>query len=212
MTAASHTANGRPQRKQLSDQLDRLDGIIDCLAEALPQAVADATREGTRQALRQIFVELLSDPEILSRLRAALAPMMTDHASVTPSPSPPEIVPAGPFARLKSSLRRAVGTVGTVVTAGARSLGGTLKQATVRVREAGSRASAAVHTLRSGMPVGRFALVAVGVGVTVAAVSFAAPKTFAAAVSGLAAASTAILIQVGHWLRRSVQSLGLGAA
>jgi len=46
------TMNGRPQRKQLSDQLDRLDTMIDCLSDALPQAVADATREGTRDPER----------------------------------------------------------------------------------------------------------------------------------------------------------------
>ena len=35
------TANGRPQRKQLSDQLDRLDAILDVLAEGLPGAVGE---------------------------------------------------------------------------------------------------------------------------------------------------------------------------
>ena len=34
MTATT-TTNGKP-RKQLSQQLDRMDGIIDCLADALP--------------------------------------------------------------------------------------------------------------------------------------------------------------------------------
>jgi hypothetical protein len=43
-------ANGRP-RRQLGDQLDRLDGILDVLAEALPAAVADACKEGAREAL-----------------------------------------------------------------------------------------------------------------------------------------------------------------
>ena len=42
--------NGRPRRKQLSDQLDRFDGIIDALANGLPEAVAAATREGAKQA------------------------------------------------------------------------------------------------------------------------------------------------------------------
>ena len=36
------TTNGKPKRKQLSEQLDRLDGIIDVLAEGLNKAVADA--------------------------------------------------------------------------------------------------------------------------------------------------------------------------
>ncbi|MCE9562625.1 MAG: hypothetical protein K8U57_11300 [Planctomycetes bacterium] len=35
--AATATMNGKPQRKQLADQLDRLDSIIDALAEGLPR-------------------------------------------------------------------------------------------------------------------------------------------------------------------------------
>ena len=42
---ATVTANGKP-RKQLSEQLDRMDTIIDALADALPEAVTDAVREG----------------------------------------------------------------------------------------------------------------------------------------------------------------------
>ena len=41
MTTA--TKNGAP-RKQLSDQIDRLDGVIDALDEGLKGAVADAVR------------------------------------------------------------------------------------------------------------------------------------------------------------------------
>ena len=57
------TANGKPQRKQLSHQLDRLDRIIDAMVEGLPEAVADATRDGTRQAIRDVLTEVLTDPD-----------------------------------------------------------------------------------------------------------------------------------------------------
>ncbi|WP_161967500.1 hypothetical protein [Fimbriiglobus ruber] len=40
MSVTAPSTNGRPQRKQLADQFDRLDTIID----ALPQAVAGACR------------------------------------------------------------------------------------------------------------------------------------------------------------------------
>ena len=69
MTATA-TMNGKPQRKQLADQLDRLDSIIDALAEGLPGAVADACREGARAAVKDAIIEILSNPE----LRAMLAP------------------------------------------------------------------------------------------------------------------------------------------
>ena len=62
MSTATAT-NGKPQRKQLSDQLDRLDGIIDALAEGLNGAVADAAREGTRLAVKDAIVEIMTNPE-----------------------------------------------------------------------------------------------------------------------------------------------------
>jgi hypothetical protein len=46
------TDNDKPRRKQLSDQLDRLDGILDALGEGLNEAVTDAAREGTRLAVK----------------------------------------------------------------------------------------------------------------------------------------------------------------
>ena len=46
MTASTSVINGRPQRKLLSEELDRLDSIVDAIAEGLPAAVAAAAREG----------------------------------------------------------------------------------------------------------------------------------------------------------------------
>jgi hypothetical protein len=59
------TTNGKP-RKQLSDQLDRLDGIIDALADGLNQAVIDAAREGTRLAVKDAIVEIMTTCTIFS--------------------------------------------------------------------------------------------------------------------------------------------------
>jgi hypothetical protein len=66
------TLNGKPQRKQLSDQLDRLDGIIDALADALPEAVRDAVHDGTKTALHQLIVETLTNPSTLAMIRQAV--------------------------------------------------------------------------------------------------------------------------------------------
>ncbi|MCE9561844.1 MAG: hypothetical protein K8U57_07300 [Planctomycetes bacterium] len=57
--SATSTLNGKPQRKQLGDQLDRLDSIIDALAEGLPGAVADACRDGARLAVKDAIIEIL---------------------------------------------------------------------------------------------------------------------------------------------------------
>ena len=37
-------SNGKPQRKQLSEQLDRFDTMLDGLSEGLSAAIADAAR------------------------------------------------------------------------------------------------------------------------------------------------------------------------
>jgi hypothetical protein len=66
--SATATMNGRPQRKQLSDQLDRLDTINDALAEALPGAVADACKEGARAAVKDAIVEIMTNAEFHSLL------------------------------------------------------------------------------------------------------------------------------------------------
>lgn len=52
--------NDRQDRKPLSDQLDRLDRILDGLSDALNEGVADASREGVCQAVKKAVVELLT--------------------------------------------------------------------------------------------------------------------------------------------------------
>src|SRR5262245_43965339 len=98
--------NGKP-RKQLSDQLDRLDGVIDLLADNLNQAVAEAVREGSRQAVKEAVLEILTNPE-LRGLIARPAPV------VTPGQNPS--APSGPSAwsRLKA---RAMAVKASVVDA-----------------------------------------------------------------------------------------------
>src|SRR6185369_192245 len=95
-------------RKQLSDQLDRLDAIIDVLAEGLPEAVAQACREGARQAVKDAVVEILTNPEIRTLfdvLRAGAAPV----APPVPARAP------GLWTRLKAKVAAARGAVTGVV-------------------------------------------------------------------------------------------------
>src|SRR5215207_9151819 len=78
--SATTAANGKP-RRQLSDQLDRLDrqmeradAILDALSEGLNGAVADAAKEGTRAAVRDAVIQLLTDSELRAALHQASAP------------------------------------------------------------------------------------------------------------------------------------------
>ena len=168
------TLNGRPQRKQLADQLDRLDGILDVLADALPQAVADACREGARQAVKDAVLELLANPDV----RTLLAP---------PAPPPPPPVPPKPtwWQTLKSKLTAARNAV------------------TERAKAALTTVTQAARLLAAVLPLRRIALVAGAVGLTVGVVSLVCPPLVAAAVSAVGGAVTAAAAQVSGVLRRS---------
>jgi hypothetical protein len=64
--------NGRT-RKTLASQLDRLDQILDCLSDGLNEAVALAVKEAVtvavRETLQAVLTEILSNPQILEKLR-----------------------------------------------------------------------------------------------------------------------------------------------
>jgi len=203
------TLNGRPhqQRKQLSEQLDRLDTMIDTLAEALPQAVADATREGSRQAVRDILGELLRDPEILTRLRDALG--ATTAAAPAPTTATPEAAPVttvvagtGVFAQAKAATRNVTSKFAATVKKAF---------ANFKIRAAATKAHAAqaIRAAKDVVPLRRFATVAAAVGVGVAAVSYVAPQGFSAVISGIGGAAIAAGVQTYRWLQRSARSFGL---
>ena len=98
------TISNSAPRKQLSDQLDRLDLILDALSEGLNAAVADAAREGARLALKDAIVEIITDPILRARLREAAAP----ESAAAPSPSP---TTPGFWARMKAKASQAAAAV-----------------------------------------------------------------------------------------------------
>lgn len=198
MTATATMTNGKPARKQLADELDRLDGIIDCLADRLPEAVADATREGARQAVRDVLIELLSNAELrtmIAGMAPAAQPAVASEPSATPTaPSSPQPAPAKSefWGRVKETCKN-------------------VKDETVRKCRAAK--TAVVNTARSLsaiMPLKKMLLVGAGVGVAVAAVSYLCPHSVSAVMSGVGAACTTVGIQVGRWVRRSAGLFGFG--
>jgi hypothetical protein len=70
----STSANGRARRKSLAEQIDRLDMILDGLADGLNAAVADAVTAAISTAVVAAVREVLSNPELLRRLRPEPAP------------------------------------------------------------------------------------------------------------------------------------------
>src|SRR4051812_35073040 len=111
MSATTNVTNGKPQCKQLSDQLDRLDAILDAIAEGLPGAVTDACREGARAAVKDAIIEIVTNPE----LRALLGPAAPAPIVATPAP---ELEPKKPglWGRLKAKLAAARDAVTGAVT------------------------------------------------------------------------------------------------
>jgi hypothetical protein len=125
MTAAM--TNSRPDRKQLSDQLDRLDGILDGLSQALNEAVADAARQGVREAVKEAVVELLTNPD----LKAAL------HRASTPADEPRPSFASRLKAKAREAASRAVRTAkafGTAVASRATRLAASVARLVLRAR------------------------------------------------------------------------------
>ncbi len=183
MSATSTIANGRPQRKLLSEELDRLDSIIDALAEGLPEAVAAAAREGTRAAVKDAILEIVSNPELRALLQnsATVAP---------PAPAPSESVVAGPslWTRIKMKLAA-------------------VKAAVVeRARVVKTLVVHAARTLAAVLPVKQIAIVA-SVAVLGGVAIHAAPVGFSAAIAVVAGAVAGVVLRAGNWLRRSARVL-----
>jgi hypothetical protein len=191
MSTATLT-NGRP-RKQLADQLDRLDAqmdradaILDALSEGLNGAVADAAKEGTRAAVKGAIIELLTDPDLRAALHKASAPA----AAQTPSA----------WARLREQARR--------LAAKARAVG-VAAAATVAARAPAVRRglAAAGGYAKLAWQVKKVVLVGLGVGAAVAAVSYLGGHQLAAALSGVGAAVTTVAVRAGLWVRRTLGRL-----
>ena len=182
MTVTAPVANGRPQRKLLSEELDRLDSIIDSLAEGLPEAVAAAAREGTRQAVRDAIVEIATNPELRSLFQMPMAP-------AAPAPSEP-VPPAGPslWARIKAKIAAAK----TVIVERTR----VAKTVVVEFSKA----------FMMIVPVKQIAMV-VGVGVIAGVAIHFAPAGLSGAIAVVAGAVAASLVRVGSWFRRSARTL-----
>ena len=183
MSATSTIANGRPQRKLLSEELDRLDSIIDALAEGLPEAVAAAAREGTRAAVKDAILEIVSNPELRALLQnsATVAP---------PAPAPSEPVATGPSLWTRIKLKLAAAKAAVVE----------------RVRIAKTFVVHVARAFAAVVPVKQIAIIT-GVAVLGGVAIHAAPVGFSAAIAVAAGAVGAGLLQLSNWLRRTSRVL-----
>jgi hypothetical protein len=198
MTATATMPNGK-SRKQLSDEIDRLDGVIDVLAEGLPGAVTDACREGARAAVKDAIIEIVSNPE----LRALIAPQQSVPVVAAPSPvPPPEPEQPSLWGKLKAKLAAARDAVAGAATRA--------KEAVIRrCVVAGDAVVALGRATGETLPVRRVLVIGLSIGLVVGVATLAVPQTTAAVVSGVGAACSAVCVQVGNWLTRAARRVGL---
>ena len=67
------TINGRP-RKQLAEQIDRLELTVSNLGEGLRGAVREATTQAVREAVGELVAEVVTNPDVAAFFRNAQAP------------------------------------------------------------------------------------------------------------------------------------------
>jgi hypothetical protein len=170
-------SNGK-LRKSLSEQIDRLDAILDGLADALQGAVASAVKEAVglavREAVQAVLNEVVANPAVLALLQGGM----------------PAAVTAGQRARrLWGSLSAKARAVRDVCT----SLCGRLWRGLVSV---GKRLTVLRH-FRLQL------LTGLGVGVVVATAAYFAGPWLAVAASGVGGFATTVAVQAGLWLRKA---------
>ena len=189
------TLNGRPQRKQLSDQLDRLDGIIDTLADGLSDAVRDAVKEGTATAIQQILHDALTNPATRELLRQTLGaePKTAETAAAAATVA---------TTRKASFLARCKGVVVTAARTVAAIPGKLFARAKTVVR----KVKGLTRRLNVAWQLKKAAVLGLGIGAAVAAVSLWS-HPLASVLSGIGAAATAFAVQLGLWCRTTARQL-----
>lgn len=176
------TLNGRPQRKTLGCQLDRLDRILEALEDGLTSTVAQVVREAVavavQQAIQAVILEVMARPELLQHLSGLNAP--------TPAGVIHEPAVAARVKTLWAGLRRKVSRVWDVLRARLSHLGtrvrAKLPRVGERVREAG----------RTAWKQRRVVAVSAGVGLALGVAGHAAGPLVASLALGLCGAALSL--------------------
>ena len=183
----STASNHRPQRKQLSDQLDRFEQILDGLSEGLNDAITDAAQAGTRMAVKDAVIKILTDAELRDKFRDMIGPV-------------PQTVPAparnGFWSWLKSGFVRLGQTLGIVRTKVTEAAASGVR----RISESLAPPISAVQILGS---MKRLLVVGLFVGGILAILSYLMPHFLSATLSGISGAVAAMTVQLGIWARRT---------
>ena len=194
MTTMLNPSRNGQKRPSLNEQITRLDQMLDGLADGLNEAVADAVKSALSTAVQQLVQTVLTNPEVLAKLRAAL-PTNTEKSQ---KPTIGDRI-AGIHRKIRgclTSLRAACCTGVCNTMTAARNCG---RNALVRI----AAGCAQVWTLR------RFArqiVVALGVAAAVATAAWFSGPIVATSLSSVGAFGSTLGVQGGLWLRGLLRS------
>ena len=189
------TTNGRMPRKNLSDQLDRLDRILDgldgALAGAITEAVKDAVSTSVAEAVRVTLIEIVTNPDVIALLRGG--------------------IPAAPQATSESNPK--VPSRVTLVDRIRQGISAAWKWSLTKVKAVGQAITSRARNIRAGVVGGvrkvnmiwrlkRPLLIALGVGSVMGTVAYASSPWMAAVLSGIAATGATLGAQLAIWTRR----------
>jgi hypothetical protein len=198
--ALTATLNGRKEpRRSLSQELDRLDKMLDGLAEAIPDAVADSVKEALTTAMAEAFratlMEVVANPDIIARLRGdRVTAVSMDQPAPAPSSTQQPIRKSAfnAWKHVWAGLKLAVNFIVSPVHTAVRCTINSYRQINM------------IWGLRKPI------LVALGVGVVIGVAAYASAPWIAGVIAGFGAASTTLLGQFAVWTRRMYASLSFG--
>ena len=182
-------------RKSLAEQIDRLDSMLDGLADGLNHAIAAAVKDAVslavQQAVQVVMREMLTSPELLARLGAA----------VPVAPSAPE---KGPKAKVSWKRR----WLGVCKTLAARLNAGRIWCGR-RVQGVRSRAFGLLQQARMLSRFRNQLLVAASIGLTVGAAAYMAGPWLSAAAGGIGGFTASLAVQLGLSVRRLLTAVSV---
>jgi hypothetical protein len=114
MTSTTKNGTGR---RQLSDQIDRLDGVIDALDVGLKGAVTDAVEAvvavAVKEAVQGVLLEVLTNPALRQKIQEASAPAPRQDEAARPAGS----WWSRACSKVRSAARSFAGGIGTALQA-----------------------------------------------------------------------------------------------
>jgi len=176
------TNNGRrDSRPSLSQQIDRLDRILDGLAEAIPGAVADSIRESVAvavsEAVRATVLEIATNPELIAQFR---------QAPVQAAKQPQAVG----------------GRIGNVISGASRFLVAKCKAASSALTGSVRKLIGAVDSVNRVWSLRTPILIALGVGTFFGVAGAIASPCLSGILSGISAAAAALGVQFAAFMKR----------